>query len=90
MFERSVFGSVYVIINCHYPQGSCSSSEEKLPEEKERVEVQMPVYNLSLGEEEKVEEPVLKLTTEDSESHPGPTDQALKDKKVKVPVLGRD
>uniref|UniRef100_M3Z351 Telomerase associated protein 1 n=1 Tax=Mustela putorius furo TaxID=9669 RepID=M3Z351_MUSPF len=62
--------------------GSCSSSEEKLPEEKERVEVQMPVYNLSLGEEEKVEEPVLKLTTEDSESHPGPTDQALKDKKM--------
>ncbi|XP_047593275.1 telomerase protein component 1 [Lutra lutra] len=62
--------------------GSCSSSEEKMPEEKEWVEVQMPVYNLSLGEEEKVEEPVLKLTTEDSESYPGPTDQALKDKKM--------
>ncbi|XP_032199046.1 telomerase protein component 1 isoform X2 [Mustela erminea] len=62
--------------------GSCSSSEEKMPEEREWVEVQMPVYNLSLGEEEKVEEPVLKLTTEDSESHPGPTDQALKDKKM--------
>ncbi|XP_032712839.1 telomerase protein component 1 [Lontra canadensis] len=62
--------------------GSCSSSEEKMPEEKEWVEVQMPVYNLRLGEEEKVEEPVLKLTTEDSESHPGPTDQALKDKKM--------
>uniref|UniRef100_A0A452TVM3 Telomerase associated protein 1 n=1 Tax=Ursus maritimus TaxID=29073 RepID=A0A452TVM3_URSMA len=52
------------------------------PEEKEWVEVQMPFYNLSLGEEEKVEEPVLKLTAGDSDSHPGPTDQALKDKKM--------
>jgi len=62
--------------------GHCSSSEEKMPEEEEWVEVQMPFYNLSLGEEEKVEEPVLKLTAGDSESHPGPTDQALKDKKM--------
>jgi len=53
-----------------------------MPEEEEWVEVQMPFYNLSLGEEEKVEEPVLKLTAGDSESHPGPTDQALKDKKM--------
>ena len=60
-----------------------------MPEEKERVEVQMPFYNLSLGEEETLEEPVLKLTAGDSDSHPGPTDQALKDKKVKVPELGR-
>ncbi|XP_019665763.2 telomerase protein component 1 isoform X1 [Ailuropoda melanoleuca] len=62
--------------------GRCSSSEEKMPEEKERVEVQMPFYNLSLGEEETLEEPVLKLTAGDSDSHPGPTDQALKDKKM--------
>ncbi|XP_004413083.1 PREDICTED: telomerase protein component 1 [Odobenus rosmarus divergens] len=62
--------------------GHCSSSEEKMLEEKEWVEAQMPFYNLSLGEEEEVEEPVLKLTAGDSESHPGPTDQALKDKKM--------
>ncbi|XP_045306132.1 telomerase protein component 1 isoform X4 [Leopardus geoffroyi] len=60
----------------------CSSSEEKMPEEKEQAEVQMPFYNLSLGEEEKVEEPVLKLTAGDSGSCSEPTDQAIKEKKM--------
>lgn len=78
-----------VIHNGHYPQGHRSSSEEKMPE-TELVEVEMPFYNLSLGEETEVEGPVLKLSAEDSESHPEPADQALKDKKVKVPGLGRD
>eukprot|EP00071_Canis_lupus_P050235 XP_022283792.1 telomerase protein component 1 isoform X2 [Canis lupus familiaris] len=61
--------------------GHRSSSEEKMPE-TELVEVEMPFYNLSLGEETEVEGPVLKLSAEDSESHPEPADQALKDKKL--------
>lgn len=78
-----------MINKCHYPQDHCSSSEEKMPEAKEWAEVQMPFYNLSLGEEEKVEEPVLKLTAGDSGSCSEPTDQAIKEKKVTVPELGR-
>ncbi|XP_041594364.1 telomerase protein component 1 isoform X2 [Vulpes lagopus] len=61
--------------------GHRSSSEEKMPE-TEQVEVEMPFYNLSLGEETEVEGPVLKLSAGDSESHPEPADQALKDKKL--------
>uniref|UniRef100_A0A673TDN2 Telomerase associated protein 1 n=1 Tax=Suricata suricatta TaxID=37032 RepID=A0A673TDN2_SURSU len=62
--------------------GHCFSSEEKMAEEKEWAEVQMPSYNLSLGEEEKVEEPILKLTAGDSGSCPEPTDQVIKEKKM--------
>jgi telomerase protein component 1 len=49
----------------------------------------MPFYSLSLGEEEEVEAMSLKLTSGDSESHPGPTDQVLQEKKVKFLELGR-
>lgn len=47
----------------------------------------MPFYHLSLGEEEKVEEPVLKLTDGDSGSCPEPTDQAVKEKKMALMSL---
>ena len=77
------------INNSHYPQGRWSSSGEKKPEDKEWADAQMPFYSLSLGEEEDVEELTLKLTPGDSGSHPEPTDQALQEKKVKVPELGR-
>lgn len=77
------------IHSCHYPQGRWPSSGEKKPEDKEWAEAQMPFYSLSLGEAEKVEELTLKLTPGDSESRPEPADQALQEKKVKVPELGR-
>ncbi|XP_021569916.1 telomerase protein component 1-like [Carlito syrichta] len=58
------------------------SEEEKKAEEKEGAETQMPFYNLSLGEEEKVEELALKLTCGDSVSCSEPTDQILQEKKM--------
>ncbi|XP_072818855.1 telomerase protein component 1 isoform X2 [Vicugna pacos] len=58
------------------------SSEEKKPEEKEWAEAQMPIYSLSLGEEEVMEELALKLTPGNSESCPETTDQALWEKKM--------
>lgn len=47
----------------------------------------MPLYCLSLGEEE--EELALKLTSEDSESHLEPIDQVLQEKKVKLIEMER-
>ncbi|KAG3261475.1 telomerase associated protein 1, transcript variant X1 [Ictidomys tridecemlineatus] len=61
------------------------SEEEKKPEEKEGAEAPMPLYCLSLGEEE--EELALKLTSEDSESHLEPTDQVLQEKKMALMSL---
>lgn len=76
--------------NCHSPQGGwCYSEEKERLIEKEGAEAQMPFYSLSLGEEEEVEAMSLKLTSGDSESHPGPTDQVLQEKKVKFLELGR-
>lgn len=73
---------------CCSLQGRWSSGEKK-SDEKEWAEAEMPFYSLSLGEKEEVEELALKLTHGDSESHPEPTDQALQEKKVKVPELGK-
>lgn len=61
-----------------------------MQEEKENAEVPMPLYSLSLGEEEEVEAPVLKLTAGDSGSHPETTDQVLQEKKVELPELEVD
>lgn len=44
----------------------------------------MPLYCLSLGEEEELDVLVLKLTSGDSESHSETTDRILQEKKVKL------
>ncbi|XP_058149817.1 telomerase protein component 1 isoform X1 [Dasypus novemcinctus] len=64
-----------------------SSEEEKKPEKKEGAEVQMPFYTLSLGEEEELEMLAPKLTPQNSESCPEPTDQALQEKKMTLMSL---
>ncbi|XP_051678544.2 telomerase protein component 1 isoform X2 [Oryctolagus cuniculus] len=56
--------------------------ENKKSEAMQGPEAQMPVYRLSLGEKEEVEELALKLTSEDAASHPEPTDQILQEKKM--------
>ncbi|XP_031217755.1 telomerase protein component 1 [Mastomys coucha] len=65
----------------------CVSEEKELEEEKGSAEVPMPLYSLSLGEEEEVEAPVLKLTSGDSDSHPETTDQVLQEKKMALLTL---
>ncbi|XP_020013985.2 telomerase protein component 1 isoform X1 [Castor canadensis] len=67
--------------------GWCYSEEKERLIEKEGAEAQMPFYSLSLGEEEEVEAMSLKLTSGDSESHPGPTDQVLQEKKMALMSL---
>lgn len=44
----------------------------------------MPLYCLSLGEEEELDAPVPKLTFGDSESHSETTDRIIQEKKVKL------
>ncbi|XP_006163129.1 telomerase protein component 1 [Tupaia chinensis] len=61
--------------------------EERKPEEKEGTETQMPFYSLSLGEEEKVEEMALKLTSGESKSLPDFMDQTLQEKKMALMSL---
>ncbi|XP_021037581.1 telomerase protein component 1 isoform X1 [Mus caroli] len=60
--------------------------KEKEFQEEESAEVPMPLYSLSLGEEE-VEAPVLKLTSGDSDFHPETTDQILQEKKMALLTL---
>lgn len=48
---------------------------------------QMPLYSLSLGDEEELDAPVLKLTSGDSESHAETTDRLLQEKKVRLERL---
>ncbi|XP_036895648.1 telomerase protein component 1 [Sturnira hondurensis] len=57
--------------------GCWSSSEEKT-----WAETQIPIYSLSFGEEEEVEELALKLTSGDSKSWSEPTVQVLQQKKM--------
>ncbi|KAG8509749.1 Telomerase protein component 1, partial [Galemys pyrenaicus] len=57
-------------------------SEAQKPEEKEWTKVQMPLYSLSLGEDDEMEGIDLKLTLGDSESQPELTDQLLQEKKL--------
>ncbi|XP_069340966.1 telomerase protein component 1 [Eulemur rufifrons] len=61
------------------------SEKEKKPEDKEGAP--MPFYNLSLREEEKVEEQALKLTSGVSESCPVPADHILQEKKMALMSL---
>nr|XP_006994908.1 telomerase protein component 1 [Peromyscus maniculatus bairdii] len=63
------------------------SEDKKVQEEKERGQVQMPLYSLSLGEEEELDAPVLKLTSGDSESYPETTDRVLQEKKMALLTL---
>ncbi|XP_049624684.1 telomerase protein component 1 [Suncus etruscus] len=57
-----------------------SSEEEKKTKKEERVEVQMPCYSLSLGEEKEVE--VLALQLSSGEHCPESTDHILQEKKM--------
>ncbi|XP_040825708.1 telomerase protein component 1 [Ochotona curzoniae] len=57
--------------------------EDKKLEEMSGVEFHMPVYSLSLGDKEEVEELALKLPAAgDAASHPEPIGQALQEKKM--------
>ncbi|XP_029397594.1 telomerase protein component 1 [Mus pahari] len=67
--------------------GQWCVSEEKEFQEEESAEAPMPLYSLSLGEEEEVEAPVLKLTSGDSGFHPETTDQILQEKKMALLTL---
>ncbi|XP_063093010.1 telomerase protein component 1 isoform X1 [Cavia porcellus] len=60
----------------------CCSKEEEKSEGKEEEGAQMPVYSLSLGEEEESEELAPQLTSEALESHSEPTDQNLQENKM--------
>ncbi|XP_037358827.1 telomerase protein component 1 [Talpa occidentalis] len=62
--------------------GHLSSSEEQEPEEEKWTETRMPLYSLSLGEDDEKEGMDLKLALGDSESQPGLTDQVLQEKKL--------
>ena len=66
--------------------GQWCVSKEKEFQEEESTEVPMPLYSLSL-EEEEVEAPVLKLTSGDSGFHPETTDQVLQEKKMALLTL---
>uniref|UniRef100_A0A8C5VSR8 Telomerase associated protein 1 n=1 Tax=Microcebus murinus TaxID=30608 RepID=A0A8C5VSR8_MICMU len=61
------------------------SEKEQKPEDKEGA--QIPFYNLSLGEEEEVEELALKLMSGVSESCPVPADHILQEKKMALMSL---
>lgn len=52
--------------------------------QKEIIQGQMPLYCLSLGEEEELDALVPKLKSGDSESHSETTDWILQEKKVKL------
>ncbi|XP_012589526.1 PREDICTED: telomerase protein component 1 isoform X2 [Condylura cristata] len=58
------------------------SSKEQKPEAEEWTTIQMPLYSLSLAEDDKMEEIDLKLALGNSESQPGLTDQVLQEKKL--------
>ncbi|NP_001297242.1 telomerase protein component 1 [Heterocephalus glaber] len=61
----------------------CYSKEEKKSEAMEGDGDQMPIYSLSLGEEEEVEEELaLQLASGHSESHPETSDWDLQEKKM--------
>ncbi|KAL6032473.1 hypothetical protein STEG23_021751, partial [Scotinomys teguina] len=62
----------------------CFSEDKEMQREKGRTQVQMPLYSLSLGEEEELDAPVLKLTSGDSESYPETTDWVLQEKKASL------
>uniref|UniRef100_A0A8C5JWG6 Telomerase associated protein 1 n=1 Tax=Jaculus jaculus TaxID=51337 RepID=A0A8C5JWG6_JACJA len=64
------------------------SEVKKSLEKQEEAETQMPLYCLSLEEENKeVEALALKLTSGDKESHPKTTDQVLQEKKMALMSL---
>nr|XP_021494699.1 telomerase protein component 1 isoform X1 [Meriones unguiculatus] len=65
----------------------CFSEEKETWAEKDRAEVPMPLYSLSLGEEEDVEVPVPKLAPGHSELNPETTDQVLQEKKMALLTL---
>ncbi|XP_051032731.1 telomerase protein component 1 [Phodopus roborovskii] len=64
----------------------CFSEEQEMQGETERAQAQMPLYSLSLGEEEE-DAPILKFTSANSESHPENTDQVLQEKKMALLTL---
>ncbi|KAM5235460.1 LOW QUALITY PROTEIN: telomerase protein component 1 [Ctenodactylus gundi] len=63
-------------------QGQHHSADGEKPEVSGGDGAQMPSYNLSLGAEEEAEALAPELTSEDSASHPMPTDQILQEKKM--------
>ncbi|XP_006883338.1 PREDICTED: telomerase protein component 1 [Elephantulus edwardii] len=67
--------------------GHCPPSEEEKKPEKTEEETQIPFYNLSLEEEEEMEELTLKLSPNGTRSHPEPADQALQEKKMALMSL---
>ncbi|KAH0505878.1 Telomerase protein component 1 [Microtus ochrogaster] len=65
----------------------CFSEGKEVQGQKEITQVQMPLYCLSLGEEEEPDVPVPKLTSGDSESHSETTDRILQEKKMALLTL---
>ncbi|XP_050998953.1 LOW QUALITY PROTEIN: telomerase protein component 1 [Acomys russatus] len=65
----------------------CVSEEKETQAEKDGAEVPMPLYSLSLGEEEEVEAPGLKLTSGCSVLNPESTDWVLQEKKMALLTL---
>ncbi|XP_040591714.1 telomerase protein component 1 isoform X2 [Mesocricetus auratus] len=63
----------------------CFSEDKGMQGETESA--QMPLYSLSLGEEEELDAPVLKLAPGDSESHTETADRVLQEKKMALLTL---
>lgn len=82
LISPSTFGSVSVTESALEAalDPNSSSEEEKKTKKEEWVEVQMPCYSLSLGEEKEVEVLALKLSS--GEHCPESTDHILQEKKM--------
>ncbi|XP_057642086.1 telomerase protein component 1 [Chionomys nivalis] len=65
----------------------CFSEGKEVQGQKEITQIQMPLYCLSLGEEEELDAPVPKLTSGDLESHSETTDRILQEKKMALLTL---
>ncbi|KFO22262.1 Telomerase protein component 1 [Fukomys damarensis] len=68
-------------------QGPVCYSKEKKSEAMEGDRAQMPIYSLSLGEEEEVEELALQLASGHSECHPETSDRDLQRDKMHLMTI---